>query len=140
MDPLRRAIGLQKLSLLLTAIGFIGLGVSAGIRMYLGLRDEEFMASVPGSIAVFIFSGLFILGLVVLFPVSVFMQRKAEGQVNRDRIPRWGWFLVPFGMADPGWEMPQWIAWPVRLLLFVLLTVVLLLMVGLVLVLLFGGG
>ena len=56
-------------------VGLAGLGALALIRWALSIPMAEFMASWPGSVAVWIFSGLFVLGALILHPFAVWARR-----------------------------------------------------------------
>ena len=80
-------------SVMLTAVGFIGLWLSKQIRDFQGVSEREFMATAVGSIAVWLFAACFLVGLLVLFPIALYLQRRA-------------------GAPLPGPTLPSWIAWP----------------------------
>jgi hypothetical protein len=94
----------------LTGVGFIGLWLCQQVREHRGLTEAEFMRTSGGSVAVWFYSACFLLGLVVLFPLSLYLQKRA-------------------GVPLPGPAVPAWIAWPLRVVMvggFCLLILILL--------------
>ena len=91
--PAFRAVGLA--SAWLTGLGFAGLWVCQQVRERQGISEEQFMQTTGGSVAVFACSACFILGLVVLFPLSLHLEKRA-------------------GVPLPGPTVPGWMAWPLR--------------------------
>lgn len=99
---------------LLTVVGFAGLWLYKLIQNAQGVTEHEFMASTAGAWAVWALSASLLLGLLVLFPLSVYLQRRA-------------------GVPLPGPVVPNWLACPIvgvlllgALLLVLLITVVIL--------------
>jgi hypothetical protein len=85
---------LERLSVLLTLIGFVGLWLCKQVEQHLGLTDRQWMEAPAGRVAVWLCSGCFTMGLMVLLPVSLYFKRKA-------------------GVPLPGPRVPNWITWPV---------------------------
>lgn len=67
--------GFEVASITIWFVGLFGLGALALIRWALGIPMSQFMASSAGSIAVWIFSGLFVLGSLILHPFAVWARR-----------------------------------------------------------------
>jgi hypothetical protein len=84
----------ELLSALLTVIGFAGLWLCKQVEHHLGLSDRQMMDLSAGRCAVWTGSACFIIGMVVLSPLSLCLQVKA-------------------GVPPPGPRVPRWIAWPV---------------------------
>ena len=101
-------------SALVTAFAFVGLWACKQVREHQGLTESQFMQTTYGSIAVWSLSALFILGLFVLFPCALSLQRRA-------------------GVPLPGPRLPPWLAWPAKALGIAAVFVFLLLIVGLLL-------
>jgi hypothetical protein len=58
------------------------------IREHDWLTEREFMQTSRGA-AVWLFSGYFIVGLLVLFPASVMLQKRAGVPIPGPPVPRW---------------------------------------------------
>ena len=110
--PAYRILGAS--SALLTALAFVGLWICKEIRIHQGLSESEFMQTAFGGIAVWGLSGLFIVGLFVLFPFSLSAQRRA-------------------GIPLPGPLLPSWIAVPAKVVGATALCLFGLLIIGLLL-------
>ncbi len=100
------------MSLILTTTGFIGLWLCKAFREHHGLTERQFMDSAEGGFAIYSLSALFAFGLIVQFPISIYLQKKA-------------------GVPLPGPTVPNWIAWPVKGLLILLLGFLLFMIIGL---------
>lgn len=74
---------------LMTIVGFAGLGLCKLIQKVQGVTEHEFMASAVGAWAVWALSASLLLGLLVLFPLSVYLQKRAgvHGR-NSGQTPR----------------------------------------------------
>lgn len=107
--PAYRLLGLA--SGLLTAIGFVGLWLCKLIREHQGITERQFMETTSGGVAVWSLSACFILGLLVLFPISLYLQKRA-------------------GVPLPGPNVPDWIAWPLRVVMILGVGLLLLILVG----------
>ncbi len=83
------------MSSLLTGIGFVGLWICKEVREAQGVTEHQFMQTTGGSVAVWSLAACFILGLTVLFPISVYLQKRA-------------------GVPLPGPTVPGWVSWPLR--------------------------
>jgi hypothetical protein len=110
--PAYRVVGIA--SGLLTALGFIGLWACKQVREHQGVSESQFMQTSFGSIAVWSLSALFILGLCVLFPFSLGLQRRA-------------------GVPLPGPRLPSCVAWPAKVLGIAAVCVFGLIIIGLLL-------
>ena len=84
-------------SLLLTVVGFVSSWLTMRVREYQGLSEREFLDSAVGSTAVWLSAGCFMVGLLILCPLALYLQRRAK-------VPR------------PGLRLPAWLAWPVKVL------------------------
>jgi hypothetical protein len=83
----------------MTAVGFGGLWLCKQIREHQWLTEREFMQTSRGA-AVWLFSGYFIVGLLVLFPASVMLQKRVGVPIAGPRVPRWiGWCLITIALA-----------------------------------------
>jgi hypothetical protein len=111
----------EVVSLAITAVGFVGLGGLALLRWAFGVSERQLMASSTGAIAVGVFSGLLMFGLIILFPLATFARRRTIPPQPVRPMPWWGIFLIPLGLGDPDWTMPRWIVWPVMAVLAFLL-------------------
>lgn len=94
--PTYRIVGLT--SGLLTAVGFIGLWLCKLVREHQGMTERQFMETTGGSVAVWSLSVCFITGLLILFPFSLYLQKRA-------------------GVPLPGPTVPDWIAWPLLIVM-----------------------
>jgi hypothetical protein len=110
--PAYRIVGVA--SGLLTALAFVGLWACKRVGEHQGLAESQFMQTSYGSIAVWSLSALFIIGLFVLFPLSLSLQRRA-------------------GVPLPGPRLPSWVAWPAKALGIAAVCVFGLIIVGLLL-------
>ncbi|MFM1770040.1 MAG: hypothetical protein RJA22_2569 [Verrucomicrobiota bacterium] len=108
--PAFRAVGWA--SAWLTGAGFVGLWLCQQVREHQGLSEEQFMHTTGGSLAVYCFSACFILGLLVLFPLSLHLQKRA-------------------GVPLPGPAVPGWMACPLRILMVGGFCLLLLILLGL---------
>jgi hypothetical protein len=104
---------------LVTAFAFCGLWICKLVREHQGFTERQFMELTSGSIAVWSLSGMFIVGLFVLFPISLSLQRRA-------------------GIPLPGPVLPGWIAWPVKGAAVLVICVFVLLILGLIVHLITG--
>lgn len=107
--PPYRTIGV--LSLLATAVGLLGLWVCRQIQVVHNMSEREFMANTGGTIAIWSFSFCFILGLFVLFPIALRLQERS-------------------GAAIPGPKVPDWLAWPFRILMIVGIGIIVVAIIG----------
>ncbi|MHB0955145.1 MAG: hypothetical protein ACYC6N_06730 [Pirellulaceae bacterium] len=98
-------------SVMLTTVGFIGLWLSKLIRDFQRVSEREFMATAGGSATVWLLSACFLVGLMVLFPISLCLRRRA-------------------GVPLPGPTLPRWIAWPATAILLVVIVILALLLVA----------
>lgn len=93
--PAYRIVGLS--STVLTALGFCGLWFCKCLRERHGLSEHQFMETAAGHAATWVFAESFSVGLFLLFPLSVSLQKRAG---------------VPIaGLA--GTNVPKRISWPV---------------------------
>lgn len=80
-------------------VGFVGLWFCKQLREHDGLTERQFMQT-NGGAAVWLFSGYFVIGLLVLFPISVLLQKRAGVPIPGPRVPRWiGWLLITIALA-----------------------------------------
>jgi hypothetical protein len=107
--PAYRVVGLASGAL--TTIGFIGLWLSKLIREHQGLTERQFMDTTGGSIATYTLSAFFVIGLLFLFPISIYLQKRT-------------------GPPLPGPTVSKWIAWPVKGLLALLLILLVFIIIG----------
>ena len=107
--PVYRIVGLT--SGLFTVIGFVGLWLCKQMREHQGITERQFMETTGGDVAVWSLSACFVLGLLILFPISLYLQKRA-------------------GVALPGPTVPGWIAWPLRVVMIVGVCLLLLILVG----------
>jgi hypothetical protein len=107
--PAYRVVGLT--SGLLTVIGFVGLWLCKQVREHQGITEQQFMHTTGGGVAVWSLSACFILGLLVLFPISLYLQKRA-------------------GVGLPGPTVPGWIAWPLRAVMILGVCLLLLILAG----------
>lgn len=70
------------------------------------MDESTFMSNMVGAVAVWTFSSLFIIGLFVLYPMSICLQRRA-------------------GVTIPGPVVPSWLGWLCLIVLFALLALLL---------------
>jgi hypothetical protein len=77
----------------LTVVGFVGLWLCKQMMQHMGMTERRWMETPAGSTSVWFLSGCFALGLLVLAPVSLYLQERA-------------------GVPRPGPGVPAWIAWP----------------------------
>jgi formate-dependent nitrite reductase membrane component NrfD len=110
--PAYRVLGLA--SGLLTAIGLVGLWVCKQVREHRGITERQFMETTSGGVAVWSLSACFVLGLLLLFPISLYLQKRA-------------------GVSLPGPTLPGWIAWPLTVVMILGFCLLLLIVVGLAL-------
>jgi len=110
--PAYRVLGLT--SGLLTAIGFVGLWVCKQVREHQGITERQLMETTSGGAAVWSLSACFVLGLLLLFPISLYIQKRA-------------------GVPLPGPTVPDWIAWPLRVVMILGFGLLLLIVMGLAL-------
>jgi glucose uptake protein GlcU len=110
--PVYRVLGLA--SGLLTAIGFVGLWVCKLLREHQGITERQFMETTIGGVAVWSLSTCFVLGLLFLFPISLYLQKRA-------------------GVPLPGPTVPGWMGWPLRVVMILGFCLLLLIVVGLAL-------
>jgi hypothetical protein len=108
--PAFRVVG--RASAWLTGVGFVGLWLCKQVREHQRFSEQQFLQTIGGGLAVFFFSACFILGLVVLFPLSLHLQKRA-------------------GVPLPGPGVPGWMAWPLRILLVGGFCLLLLILLGL---------
>ncbi len=108
--PAYRVLGLAGGSL--TVVGFIGLWVCKQVREHQGITERQFMENLSGAVAVWSLSACFILGLLILFPISLYLQRRA-------------------GVPLPGPTVPGWIAWPLRVVMILGVALLFLVLLGL---------
>jgi hypothetical protein len=85
--PVYRSVGLA--SGLLTALGFVGLWLCKQIQRQQGMTERQFMETTGGGVAVWSLSGCFLIGLVLLFPVSLYLQKRAGVPLPGPEVPRW---------------------------------------------------
>ncbi|HIJ66052.1 MAG TPA: hypothetical protein HPP77_08880 [Candidatus Hydrogenedentes bacterium] len=98
---------LEKLSISLTVVGFLGLGFCKVLQKALGMSEKQFLATPAGGPAIWTLSGAFLLGLFVLMPVCLCVRQRTEGGL-------------------PGPRLPDWLGWIVTIVAYVLLVIVLL--------------
>jgi hypothetical protein len=108
--PAYKVLGLA--STFLTVIGFVGLWVCKQVREHQVITEQQFMETTSGSVAVWSLSVCFILGSLLLFPISLYLQKRA-------------------GVPLPGPTVPGWAAWPMRVLMILGFCLLLLIMLGL---------
>jgi hypothetical protein len=126
----RVVIRFEVFSIAVAGIGFVGLGALAVLRWILGTSESQFMAEPAGALATWVFTILFLVGMVVLFPLAVFARRRSIPPPPSRPMPWWGIFAIIFGGADPDWTMPRWITWPVMTLFALLLLFLIVAMVA----------
>src|SRR5438552_1079670 len=81
------------------AVGFGGLWLCKEIREHQWLTEREFMQTSRGA-AVWLFSGYWLVGLLILFPLSVMLQKRAGVPIQGPTVPRWiGWCLIIVALA-----------------------------------------
>lgn len=110
---------LQVASGLVTAFAFCGLWICKLLREHQGVTERQFMETTLGCIAVWSLSGMFLVGLFILFPISLSLQRRA-------------------GIPLPGPVLPRWIAWPAKAVAGLAVGVFVLLILGLMVYLIIG--
>jgi hypothetical protein len=108
--PAYRVLGLT--SGCLTAVGFVGLWVCKQVRQHQGITERQFMETTTGGAAIWTLSACLVLGLLVLFPISLCLQKRA-------------------GVPLPGPTVPGWIAWPLTVVMILGFCLLLLIMMGL---------
>jgi hypothetical protein len=82
----------------MTAVGFGGLWLCKQLREQDGLSERQFMHT-NGGAAVWLFSGYFVVGLLVLMPLSVMLQKRAGVRIPGPTVPRWiGWSLITIAL------------------------------------------
>jgi hypothetical protein len=86
------------------ATGLLGLFAGWLIRRWLGNSEQEQVAGALGSSLMWLFSGAFVLGLMVVLPASSLLRRRARR-------------LAPISddtdqVEVPEWELPARIGWP----------------------------
>lgn len=72
----RFAERLEFFSVLVWILGFAGLSAIAVIRWLFDVSLENFIGSLTGSIALWVFSGLFVLGFLILHPLAVLLKAR----------------------------------------------------------------
>jgi hypothetical protein len=83
----------------MAAVGFGGLWLCKQLREHDGLTEAQFMQT-RGGAAVWLFSGYWLVGLLVLFPLSVMLQKRAGVPIQGPTVPRWiGWTLITIALA-----------------------------------------
>ena len=92
--PFYRLCGI--LSVVLTVVGFVGLWSAQQFREHRGIGEGEFMDSTTGDILVWLFATCFIVGLLVVFPLSLYLQRRAGLPLPGPTLPTWMARLVRF--------------------------------------------
>ena len=95
----------------LTLIGFIGLWLCNLLEDHPAMTGPQPKDMASGSLALYIFSGCFVSGLLILFPLSILLQRIAH---------------VPL----PGPTVPKWIAWPFVIIMYALIFLLLIGLLG----------
>jgi hypothetical protein len=108
--PAYKVLGLA--SAFLTVIGLIGLWVCKQVREHQIITEHQFMQTTSGSVAVWSLSACFVIGLLLLFPISLYLQKRA-------------------GVPLPGPTVPGWVAWPLRVLMILGFCLLLFIMLGL---------
>ena len=96
---------------MLTVVGFVGLWLCRLVREHQSITERQFMETPGGSVAVWSLSACFIIGLLILFPMSLYLQTRA-------------------GLPLPGPTVPGWIAWPLRVVMILGFCLLLLILVG----------
>ena len=71
----------KTLGPLVTGISFIGLGFTKLYMKLNGMTEREFMQT-SGAAIVWIFSGMFILGLCLFLPISAHLREKEAGVIH----------------------------------------------------------
>jgi hypothetical protein len=83
----------------MAAVGFGGLWLCKQLREHDGLTEAQFMQT-RGGAAVWLFSGYWLVGLLVLFPLSVMLQKRAGVPIQGPTVPRWiSWTLITIALA-----------------------------------------
>jgi hypothetical protein len=83
----------------MAAVGLGGLWLCKQLREHDGLTEAQFMQT-RGGAAVWLFSGYWLVGLLVLFPLSVILQKRAGVPIQGPTVPRWiGWTLITIALA-----------------------------------------
>ncbi|MBL9172364.1 MAG: hypothetical protein JNL10_02415 [Verrucomicrobiales bacterium] len=96
---------------MLTSIGFAGLWLCKQVREHQGVTERQFMETTGGGVAVWSLSACFVLGLLILFPISLYLQKRA-------------------GVSLPGPTVPSWIAWLLRAVMILGVVLLLLILIG----------
>lgn len=107
--PAYRLIGLSSLAL--TVVGFVGLWLLKQIREDQEISELEFMQTALGRAAVWAFAACFLVGLMVLFPIALYLQGRA-------------------GVPIAGPVLPKWIAWPVQAIVVIIIGMMLVLWIA----------
>jgi len=95
--PLYRIAG--DTSTAMIVVGFGGLWLCKQLREHDGLTEQQFMHT-RGGAAVWLFSGYFVVGLLVLFPLSVLLKKRARVAIPGPTVPRWiGWSLIGIALG-----------------------------------------
>ena len=83
----------------MTLVGFFGLWFCKHLRESEGLTGPQFMQT-RASEAVWLFSAYWVIGLFVLFPASVMLQKRVGVPIEGPTVPRWiGWTLITIALA-----------------------------------------
>lgn len=83
----------------MAAVGFGGLWLCKQLREHDGLTEAQFMQT-RGGAAVWLFSGYWLAALLILFPLSVILRKRAGVAIPGPTVPRWiGLILVTIGLV-----------------------------------------
>jgi hypothetical protein len=83
----------------MAAVGFGGLWLCKQLREHDGLTEAQFMHT-RGGAAVWLFSGYWLVGLLIVLPLSVMLQKRAGVPIQGPTVPRWiGWTLTTIALA-----------------------------------------
>ncbi len=96
---------------MLIAIGFVGLWLCKHVREHQGITETQFMQTASGGVAVWSLSACFVLGLLILFPTALYLQRRA-------------------GVPLPGPNVPGWAARPLRIVMILGVCLLLIILLG----------
>ena len=83
-------------------LGFLGLAMGGFHRWLTDSTEEAYLQSTLGAALAWVFSGLFVLGPLVVMQIGALLYRRAERLAGAERVP-------------PGahqWQAPLWLAWP----------------------------
>lgn len=101
---------LQKIGLWLAGIGFAGLGLSRLIADWVFGGEKQLMQLPGARFVVPTFSFLWLVGVVVLLPAAVLLERRRMPESQMTIYPWWQWVLLfPYSDHDNDAKVPRWI-------------------------------